>query len=107
VNWYVLSDGDKPIGMLVHEYSTGHFSVHTKSKAFQVSVDNAVQFFKSSHFLRSGQSLLKACAVSSTSVNWIDLILSKICTDPWKVSEQGELVTSTGLESLVSSKIYA
>lgn len=107
MTFYEISDAKGLVGLILHDYSTGYFSVHTNKRSFQLCIDASVRFFKSGHLIKSGDHTLKVGSFSPNHVAWVSTILGRVLGGPstWHISNQGDLKAIDSIDEFVSSKL--
>jgi hypothetical protein len=94
MNYYVISDtsGDKSVkGVIFHDYSKSHFSVHSNSDVLQLAIDLAVKSVKSFRLVKVSDTLAKVMNFDINSPFWASTVAKKVVGDGswWEISSEG------------------
>jgi hypothetical protein len=102
MKYWVISESDKPVSIVFHDYMTSQYFCKSKSKSFKIVFNNLCK--KNIKMLCREEDRLKARNTGPHSYSWMNSIIDSLCSCKWELSSKGELINDhLEVEKLVSN----
>ena len=94
MRFYKVSEGDKPVAVVFHDYLSGVVICRSKYESFLKSFEvlRNVGLTRFSKEVKGDNQLVRLVAVSETDYGYVDYLFNHLLGDFWKVVEVGDCV---------------